>query len=351
VRENGFSMIELMVAMTITLLIMGSVYGMLAGGQNAFRREPELAERQQNARMAMDLIMRDIANAGSGLPTFVQNFTTGLDGCAACPMGPNGQKTDEIEVLTNSESRDTEPICRTMGLAGGNGTNVTLMRDILGLTPGPLRNIHVIPFTANGQWTLRNIVTASATNVAAFDCTAGNHTAIAMLQAGDATGLNTPNNACEANGWGNITPGCELVGLSFANIVRYRIRNDAAGVPMLERWSSDAPDAVALNTPQGFQTLARGIEDLQVQYLRADGNPNDPLDWLPNAPVVAQPQYGTLVTQVRVTLASRSEALNIAGATRSATARDAIRGTLTSSASPRATLMNITLEGANPRWR
>jgi prepilin-type N-terminal cleavage/methylation domain-containing protein len=351
-RERGFSMIELMVAMVITLLIMGSVYGLIAGGQNAFRREPELAERQQNIRMAMDLIMRDVANAASGLPTFVQTFTPGLDACAACPMGPDGARTDELEVLTNSESRDTEPICRTIGSPPGNGTNVRLMRGVNNLAP----NTKVIPFTANGQWTLRNLLSATLNPAAAFDCVAavapGNHTVVDLLSgAGDPSGLNTAAQACEPNGWGNTTIPCELVGLSFANVVRYRIRLDPAGVPMLERWSSDAPGSIVAGAPVGFQTLARGIENLQVQYLRADGNPDLAGDWQDNAPAVVSPDYASLVTQVRVLLAARSEALNIAGATTSAAGPAAIRGTLTSSASPRATLMNMTLEGAAPRWR
>jgi type IV pilus assembly protein PilW len=83
--EGGFSLIELTVAMTITLVISGAIYGLIAGGQTAFRREPELSDRQQNIRVAMDLILRDIANAGSGLPPFLQAFTPGLDACAGCP--------------------------------------------------------------------------------------------------------------------------------------------------------------------------------------------------------------------------------------------------------------------------
>jgi len=344
-----------MVAMVITLLIMGSVYGLIAGGQNAFRREPELAERQQNIRMAMDLIMRDVANAASGLPPFVQVFTTGLDACALCPMGPDNVRTDELEMITNSESRDTEPICRTIGV--NNSANVQLMRDVT-LPPNPLNpNTLVIPFTANGQWTLRNVVNAAPTGAAAFDCIAGAHTTVNLLQAGDTTGLNTAATPCEPNGWGTTTSPCELVGLSFANIVRYRIRLDATGVPMLERWSSDAPNSLAgaPPLPQGFQTLARGIENMQVQYLRADGAPGDPPavpgDWVDAAPVVTAGNYATLTTQVRVLLAARSEAQNIAGASQSASGGDRIRGTLMSAASPRATLINISLAPVpNPAW-
>jgi len=51
----------------------------MAGGQNAFRREPALVERQQNIRIGLDLITRDLQNAGAGITAFSQAFTTGLD--------------------------------------------------------------------------------------------------------------------------------------------------------------------------------------------------------------------------------------------------------------------------------
>ena len=87
--ESGFSLIELLVAMVITLIVSGAIFGLMTAGQNAFRREPELAERQQNIRLAMDLITRDIANAGSGLPPLSQVFTTGLSGFGPeRPFGP-----------------------------------------------------------------------------------------------------------------------------------------------------------------------------------------------------------------------------------------------------------------------
>jgi prepilin-type N-terminal cleavage/methylation domain-containing protein len=343
--ESGFSLVELMMAVVITLVITGAVYGLMASGQNAFRREPELAERQQNIRMAMDVIMKDVANAGSGLPTFVQTFTPGLDACAACPLGPDGVKTDEIEILTNSESRDTEPLCRTIGVP--NSANLRLIRN----TAIPVNTV-VIPFTATGLWTLRNVTSTTTNGAAAFDCTAGTHTQVGMLTAapGDPTGLNTPATACEPNTWGNTTSPCELVGLSFANVVHYRIRMDTSvpPVPMLERWSSDAPGAIVGRAPVGYQTLARGIENMQVQYLRADGTPGNPPTvpgtWVDSAPAVASPNYATLITQVRITLAARSEARNVAGGTTSISGGAAIRGTLMSSASPRATLMNLTLQ-------
>jgi hypothetical protein len=211
----------------------------------------------------------------------------------------------------------------------------------------------VTPFTATGQWTVRTLTDTISEPGAAFSCDpAAMHSRLVFAQ-GDLHGLNQLS-PCDPNLWGNIAPGCQIAGLSFANVVRYRIRPDPDGVPMLERWSSDAQNAFQAGAPNeaAFQVLARGIENLQVQYLRADGDPNNPMDWLPNAPAVAVNDYASLTTQVRILLAARSEARNIAGATRSETGGDAIRGTLVSSASPRTTLNNLTLASPAPLlWR
>lgn len=348
--EAGFSLIELMVAMTVTLVISGAVYGLMAGGQTAFRREPELSERQQNIRVAMDLIFRDIANTGSGLPSFIQSFSPNLDACAGCPdggapMGPDNAGTDELEMMTNSGVRDSEPACHTAG--GGASTQVRLVRSSSGLPPQTV----VLLIMDDGTWTIRNISDTSTSATGADNCDAGaSHTALGFGSgATDATGMNPPGGVCQPStfGVGNPSSPCRVQEVSFAEIVRYRIRNDAAGIPVLQRFST--ADFAA-----GFQTVARGIEDLQVQYLRADGNPANPADWFDGAPVVVATNFGSLISQVRVTLSARSEAQNVQGMRTAATARAAMRGQLTSTGSPRSTLLALARQDpavAPPLWR
>src|SRR5207245_4605165 len=58
--ERGFSLLELLVAMVVTLIVTGAIYGLLASGQTAFRREPLLTERQQNIRAAMEMMQADV---------------------------------------------------------------------------------------------------------------------------------------------------------------------------------------------------------------------------------------------------------------------------------------------------
>ena len=61
---RGFSLLELMVAMVITLVITGAMYGLIVSGQGSFRREPALSDRQQQIRIAMSRIQEDILKAG-----------------------------------------------------------------------------------------------------------------------------------------------------------------------------------------------------------------------------------------------------------------------------------------------
>ena len=339
--ERGFSLIELMIAMTITLVISGAVYGLIAGGQTAFRREPEQADRQQNIRLAMDLIMRDIANAGSGLPQFMQTFTTGLDACAGCPdggapMGPDAERTDELEMMTNSGARENEPACHTAG--GGSSTQVRLVRQSNNIPD----NTVVILVMDDGTYSIRNVTDTSSNNTGADNCDAGQEHSALNFNSGnnDDSGLNTPASVCGPNtqGMGNSGNPCSVLEISFAEVVRYRIRNDAEGVPVLQRFST--ADFAA-----GFQTVARGIENLQVQYIRADVvDPTVAANWVDNAPVVLANQWGTLIPQVRVTLGARSEAQNVQGMVSAATARAALRGQLTATGTPRSTLMLLTLQ-------
>src|SRR4029450_10027466 len=73
--EAGFSLVELLIAMLVTMVVSGAIFTLLSAGQGAFRRQPELTDRQQNIRLAMDLIQRDVVVGGSGLDPFEQAFS------------------------------------------------------------------------------------------------------------------------------------------------------------------------------------------------------------------------------------------------------------------------------------
>jgi prepilin-type N-terminal cleavage/methylation domain-containing protein len=368
---RGFSLVELTVALVVTLIVSGAIYGLLAGGQSAFRREPELADRQQNIRLAMDLIMRDIANAGSSLPAFVQVFTQGLDACSGCPaggapMGLAGNRTDELEMLTNDGSRDNEPLC---DFPVNNGAAILLARNVIPTPapPAPPSGPVAILFQ-DGTWAMRYVTgaAAGAPPGGGTQCLTGTPTALTFASGvADPTGMNPgAGNVCtQANlgiavtgtpPLGNPSAGttgctgppavgtcCTAVEISYAQVVRYRIRNNGS-VPELQRYDSG-------NAASGFQSVARGIEDLQVQYTQADGTVTA---GAPGAPAVVRNNYASLITQVQVTLSSRSEALNIQGARTDANLGTRIRGSMTWVGSPRAALISVSQQGGvGALWR
>lgn len=385
-RPSGFSLIELMVAMVVTLIVTGAIYGLLTGGQNAFRREPELSDRQQNIRAAMDLIMRDIASAGSGMPPWLQTFTTNLDGgslaactndtgaSVPCPVGSSGVKADELEIMANPDASAPQELC---SYPGGNSSAADLVASKSNMTTGSV----VLILMSDGTWTMANItdISPNGNNSGANNCLANsNHFHFGFNSgAADTTGLNTPGGLCGKNNngadWikdanGNCVGCTDVVGTSCCmdpqpcnptqilsgEMIHYRIRYDSAGVPNLERFSSGLASNFSGGKPV-FQVIARGIDDLQVQYTAACSPPTIPCVAVDNAPVVdrATPDYGTLTQSVTVTLSARSEAQNVAGEQLPAAGavaagqRAALRGRLTSTGSPRATLTQLSVLAKN----
>ena len=398
-NEAGFSLLEMIVAVAVTLVVTGAVYGLIAGGNNAFRREPELTERQQNARMAMDLIMRDISTTGSGLPAFIQAFSRGLDACNAsttspagttrsCPLGGSasyaagvtGALPDDLEMIGNPGNFDGEATCH---YGGGNASQVRMMYG--GTTIG--QNEVILVIMADGTYAVVNANDVDNTNkTAAGQCQQGQpHTQISFNSGkNDPSGLNKPNGLCAPDvvGTSGSSGDCLPVMAARGEIVRYGIRRDADGVPNLYRFNTGTLSQGVNN----WQLVAKGIEDMQVQYRSLDPATLTPAtNWTNEPPQVAgcdpanpsakccdpgcimpscqwpagcvQPTdaaMARLVTEVRVTLSARSEAQNIQGATTSVAGGSRIRGSLTQTISPRATLFALSrrpVANGGPGWR
>ncbi|NDP48689.1 MAG: prepilin-type N-terminal cleavage/methylation domain-containing protein [Sulfuriferula multivorans] len=62
--QSGFGLIELMIAMTLGLVLLGSIGYVFIGSRGAFRVTDNLSRMQENARYALDVIGRDVRMAG-----------------------------------------------------------------------------------------------------------------------------------------------------------------------------------------------------------------------------------------------------------------------------------------------
>jgi len=65
--ERGFSLIELMLAMTIALTLLGLTSGLLASSFNVRARENQKTDALADTQRALNIMSREIANTGFGL--------------------------------------------------------------------------------------------------------------------------------------------------------------------------------------------------------------------------------------------------------------------------------------------
>lgn len=356
--EVGFSLIELMVAMVVTLIVSGAIYGLLAGGQNAFRREPELSDRQQNIRVAMDLIRSDVLGAGSGMVPFVQAFTDGLDGTGPAPAvgqatGASGNPTDVLEILTNDGT--CQDVALATAPAAAAGPYVSNER-LPACFPDNTRTGFVYVGAGAADRISYGVVLATAdspTGTAPFQLLPIDPVAAAVNPlagfCGDVPGGGVPSPTCT-----------RAVAMS---VVRYVIARDPAEptVPCLWRSASgqfDSAGTVVATPPGGnWQMVARGIEDLQIRYWTGvSGSFVDAPGVVACTAPCAVPtlaELNTIVREVQVTLFSRALAPNLAGQTLAPGAPNAVRGQLTTTVSPRAALQarNLIPPGSlTPDW-
>jgi len=312
--QGGFSLIELLVAMTVTLIITGAVFQLVTAGQSTFRKEPELADRQQNIRVSMDLISQDVYRAGYGIPEFAQVFTRSLN--AAGPAGSTGQATDILELLLASE-------CPALQVCEVNGSQLTTME--------PLSTCYTLPtlvILANDQeW----------------------HPMWAEEPGGGATSSCAGGGGPSSNGHVTVPPGQSSwnppggpnsiftnppLWMLAGQVIRYRVNLEADGTPNLERSpfaGQDYPDGTS-----SWVIIARGVEDLQVQYENGTGWHDDPgaVSCGTNCGAPAQAEFDTVVRRVRVLLSARSTAANLTGQTTSSVGT-AVRGQLVTEIAPR----------------
>lgn len=68
--QRGFTLVELIVAMAISLVVLGAVLKLFDNSQRSYVIQEDVAEMQQNVRTAKIFLERDIRMAGAGIPDF-----------------------------------------------------------------------------------------------------------------------------------------------------------------------------------------------------------------------------------------------------------------------------------------
>ncbi len=64
INKKGFTLVELMITMVISLIIMGAIFSAYQIQQKTYAAQNQVTEMQQNIRVAMDFLLREIRMAG-----------------------------------------------------------------------------------------------------------------------------------------------------------------------------------------------------------------------------------------------------------------------------------------------
>ncbi|MHB8482860.1 MAG: PilW family protein [Nitrospiria bacterium] len=180
-KNKGFTLIEIMVAVALLFVTMTFIYETFISQHNNSLIQEEVSDVQQNARIAMDMMTRDIRAAGVGLSTgtaAVQFSTTPSDmltifnttstyvttassvtgGILTVPVsstaGFNVNDTVTFTSITNYAPRYTcqitgIPLSTQMTFPSTCGGGVTVVGDLIVITAP-------IVYTLNGAQLLRN---------------------------------------------------------------------------------------------------------------------------------------------------------------------------------------------------
>jgi prepilin-type N-terminal cleavage/methylation domain-containing protein len=308
-QPRGFSLIEILIALLITMLVMTSVFLLLQKSQKSFAREPEVTDMNANARAGLDRISQDLAVAGFATPSNMAVMWS--DGGGLTP--------DRIGIVyADPEVPVSRPRpCPVGGPCATIGTSTVVSVDPFSLSPQPPN------FSEAYQEGMVLFAIQGPNGDPACDTVAPGLVPFQLAGTPTCTGAGGPANgpaACETL---NLTLGpalsvsdldpptgfesdvslhCAAIGLF--HVVQYRVNPlPPADNPQLER--RDA----SLGEP--WSAVAGNIENLQVQYVQGL---NEVFEDAPALlPMGADPT--TWVTRVRITVAGRSESTNLEGAT------------------------------------
>jgi len=152
-RHSGFTLVELLIGISVSLITLAGIYSLFQSQQVAFSNQEQLNEMNQNIRAAMDLMAREVRLAGyktetaasigiyDAQPTIIK-FKADID--------QDGSILGDTEDVTYSYDVNTLRICR-------NGVSLPLAENITNLTfvytladgtttsnPGSLDNIRKV---------------------------------------------------------------------------------------------------------------------------------------------------------------------------------------------------------------
>jgi prepilin-type N-terminal cleavage/methylation domain-containing protein len=248
-KSKGVTLIELLIALAISAILVAGIYRTFIHQQKTYATQEQVADMQQNVRVAINRMMREIRMAGFG--------------------GKNENTKGDNDIITafvtvNGFANIINPVNDTI-VDGINHDQITVI--------GAFRQIGILAAAANAGDNTININyignTKFDTDKKKYMCINGRYNYEVDPTKPPITLAKTAANPSGTLNESHVAG--ELVFLVEA--ITYGLEKDPNGTPVLFRDS---------NTGGGNQDVAEYVEDLQFRYVLADntevdlpGNPKD----------------------------------------------------------------------------
>jgi len=290
--RRGFSLIELMVAMTIGLLLLAGLFAIYINVAQSSRSQGALALMQGNARYAFEIMGVDIRMAGFTGSRDLGNFvnTAGLSPTTLSTLINLGTP------LTGYEDTNPPNVCTT-----ANTSPCYLTGDSLTVVRVDTGNKYAVSTSAGTSFTLETWP-SNAAPVAGEIFVAADYTHTAVFQVGGINALAktvsygsgaSPGNS--STNLGTFSGGNGTLALYRLSGVSYYIGTNPIGEPALYRDKLDHSGATASSTAE---ELVQGVEDMEITY-GVDTNADNNVDVYQAADSVTN---WSRVLSVRITL-------------------------------------------------
>ncbi|MDD5033546.1 MAG: PilW family protein [Methylococcaceae bacterium] len=301
--QRGLSLVEIMVALTLSLVLTAAALGIYLSSRQAYRSSDAMARIQENTRYAFEIMGRDLRMAGyrgcAGSATntvntlnsasdFLWNFNQPIYGYEATTASSWNVVPLDASIVSPLGGRDI------VVLRGAFGSGIRVLQQPGGLDPGSAD----LKVTANSDLEAGDIVMVTDCLAAAIFQITNSNTAGGfdneVHNTGNLGGM-IPGNATKT--LGKNFEGGEIMKISTK---AYYIRNNPAGQPSLYRKEGTA-DA---------QEMVEGVQDMQILY-GVDTNGDTAADSYKTAEGVQNDGQWDNVVAARVSLLLRSPEDNI----------------------------------------
>ena len=266
--QQGFSLVELMVALVLGLVIVGGFINIFLANQQAFRTNDNLGRLQENARISFEQMAREIRQAGGN--------ACGATGNPSLVTGTVADWTTNWKAAGAIQGFDGNQVATGIVATGTTTAQRVDTTDAIKLLSGNLSEAHLFTSPAATDFVL---AAGHGLNDGLFLAC---DTATAIIGSGNAsptsfTGVQMAGNTADLADGGFIAP--YSAGLWYIGI------NDRGGRSLF-RTGVGTGSTVPVE-------IAEGVTDMQIDYLLRP-KPTDP-DTPPGAPDSAWAGAGALV--------------------------------------------------------